>query len=46
MDQQPIYQTHVRQLRGPFVFREGEHAYLFYAVAGETGIAVADLKMP
>jgi hypothetical protein len=42
----PIYQTHVRQLRDPFVFREGEHTYLFYAVAGETGIAVADLKLP
>jgi hypothetical protein len=42
----PIYQTHVRQLRDPFIFREGEHAWLLYAVAGETGIAVAEVKMP
>jgi hypothetical protein len=39
----PIYQTHVRQLRDPFIFREDGHTWLFYAVAGETGIAVADL---
>ena len=40
----PANQTHVRALRDPFVFREGEHAWLLYAVAGETGIAIADLK--
>ncbi|HLX63479.1 MAG TPA: hypothetical protein VKX17_19570 [Planctomycetota bacterium] len=40
----PVNQTHVRQLRDPFVFREGERAWLLYAVAGETGIAIADLK--
>lgn len=33
----------VRQLRDPFVFREGECAWLFYAIAGEQGIAVARL---
>jgi hypothetical protein len=42
----PIYQTHVRQLRDPFVFEDGQRTYLFYAVAGETGIAIADLKLP
>jgi hypothetical protein len=42
----PIYQTHVRQLRDPFIFHEGERSYLFYAVAGETGIAAAELKVP
>jgi hypothetical protein len=42
----PIYQTHVRQLRDPFVFREGERAWLLYAVAGETGIAIGEVKVP
>lgn len=41
-------QTHVRQLRDPFVFHDdgpgGDgRTYLLYAVAGETGIAVAEL---
>lgn len=34
-------QTNVRQLRDPYPFREDGRTYLFYAVAGETGIAVA-----
>jgi hypothetical protein len=38
-------QTNVRQLRDPFVFREGGKTYLFYAVAGETGIALAELQV-
>ena len=38
-------QTNVRQLRDPFVFREDGKTYLFYAVAGETGIAMAELQM-
>jgi hypothetical protein len=38
-------QTNVRQLRDPFVFREDGKTYLFYAVAGETGIAMAEVTM-
>lgn len=38
-------QTNVRQLRDPFVFREDGKTYLFYAVAGETGIAMAEVEM-
>ena len=34
----------VRQLRDPGVFREGGRTYLLYAVAGESGIAIAELK--
>jgi hypothetical protein len=33
----------VRQLRDPFVFRESGKTYLLYAVAGESGIALATL---
>jgi hypothetical protein len=33
----------VRQLRDPYVFREGGKTYLLYSVAGETGIALAEL---
>ncbi|MHB0937585.1 MAG: hypothetical protein ACYC6A_14455 [Armatimonadota bacterium] len=38
-------QIHVRarQLRDPAVFRQGEQTYLLYAVAGESGIAIADM---
>ena len=32
------------QLRDPAIFREGEHIYLLYSVAGESGIAIAELK--
>jgi hypothetical protein len=39
-------QTNVRQLRDPFLFRDGEETYLLYAVAGETGIALARLTLP
>ncbi len=31
----------VRQLRDPAIFRDGDEAYLLYAVAGEQGIGVA-----
>ncbi len=31
----------VNQLRDPAVYREGEEVYLLYAVAGESGIAIA-----
>ncbi|HUZ03079.1 MAG TPA: hypothetical protein VMU89_22265 [Thermomicrobiaceae bacterium] len=34
----------VRQLRDPCIFREGGHVYLLYAVAGESGIAIAELR--
>ena len=36
-------QVRVRQLRDPAVFREGAKTYLFYSVAGESGIAIAEL---
>jgi hypothetical protein len=35
--------TRVRQVRDPAVFVEGTHLYLLYAVAGEQGIAIAEL---
>ena len=34
----------VRQLRDPAVFAEGAERYLLYSVAGEQGIAIAQLK--
>ena len=34
----------VNQLRDPAVFVEGGHSYLLYSVAGESGIAIAELK--
>ena len=33
----------VRQLRDPGIFREAERTYLLYSVAGEHGIAIAEL---
>jgi hypothetical protein len=33
----------VRQLRDPAIYREGNRAYLLYSVAGESGIAIAEL---
>lgn len=33
----------VHQLRDPGVYREGERTYLLYSVAGEQGIAIAEL---
>ena len=33
----------VRQLRDPAIYREGERTYLLYSVAGERGIAVAEI---
>ena len=35
----------VRQLRDPCVFEENGRVYLFYSVAGEMGIALAELKI-
>ncbi len=34
----------VRQLRDPAIFADGGRLYLLYTVAGETGIAIAELK--
>jgi hypothetical protein len=34
----------VRQLRDPAIFREGDHTYLLYSIAGESGIAIAILN--
>lgn len=35
---------HVNQLRDPAVFEEDGRTYLLYAVAGESGIAIAEVK--
>jgi len=35
----------VRELREPAIFREGENTYLLYSVAGESGIAMAELRV-
>jgi hypothetical protein len=37
---------HVNQLRDPAIFEEGGRVYLLYAVAGESGIAIAEVVMP
>lgn len=34
---------HVNQLRDPAIFEEGGRIYLLYAVAGESGIAIAEI---
>jgi hypothetical protein len=34
----------VRQLRDPAIYREGAKTYLLYSVAGESGIAIAELR--
>ncbi len=36
--------TNVNQLRDPYVFQDGGTTYLFYGVAGESGIALAELR--
>lgn len=36
---------HVNQLRDPAVFEEGGRIYLLYAVAGESGIAIAEVTI-
>jgi hypothetical protein len=36
---------HVNQLRDPAVFEEDGHIYLLYAVAGESGIAIAEIRL-
>jgi hypothetical protein len=34
---------HVNQLRDPAIFEEDGRTYLLYAVAGESGIAIAEI---
>ena len=34
----------VRQLRDPAIFEENGKTYLLYSVAGENGIAIAELR--
>jgi hypothetical protein len=34
----------VRQLRDPAIFRESRRTYLLYSVAGESGLAIAELR--
>jgi hypothetical protein len=36
---------HVNQLRDPAIFVEGDRTYLLYAVAGESGIAIAEVEL-
>ena len=36
---------HVNQLRDPAIFEEDDHVYLLYSVAGESGIAIAEVEM-
>ena len=33
----------VRQVRDPAIYREGDKTYLLYTVAGEHGIAIAEI---
>ena len=37
---------HVNQLRDPAAFVEDGHNYLLYSVAGESGIAIAEVELP
>ncbi|CAL1519665.1 hypothetical protein [Chitinophaga sp. MM2321] len=39
-----LYYGKVQQLRDPYVFSEGKKLYLLYTVAGESGIAIGELK--
>ncbi len=36
--------NNLKQLRDPFVYADETHQVLFYSVAGESGIAIADLR--
>jgi len=46
---QPSYRSvaygHVNQLRDPFVYEEAGRLFLLYVVAGESGIAISQLKL-
>ncbi|MCZ6886856.1 MAG: hypothetical protein O7H39_00040 [Gammaproteobacteria bacterium] len=37
---------HVNQLRDPAIYVEGDRTFLLYAVAGESGIALAEIALP
>ena len=37
--------THVHQLRDPYLFHEDGKFYLFYSIAGEMGIALAEITL-
>jgi hypothetical protein len=37
-------QGRVRQLRDPAIFRENRSTYLLYSIAGESGLAIAELR--
>ena len=37
---------HVNQLRDPAMFSDDGHDYLLYSVAGESGIAIAEVEIP
>lgn len=41
--QRSVAYGHVNQLRDPAIFEEGGRTYLLYAVAGESGIAIAEV---
>jgi hypothetical protein len=36
----------VRQIRDPHVLADGGRTYLFYAICGEQGVAVAEISLP
>jgi hypothetical protein len=36
----------VRQIRDPYVFDDRGRTYLFYAICGEQGVAVAEIALP
>jgi hypothetical protein len=38
-------EINVRELRDPYIYEEGGKTYLFYAIAGESGIAGAELSI-
>ena len=42
--QRSVAYGHVNQLRDPAIFEEGGRTYLLYAVAGESGIAIAEVS--
>jgi hypothetical protein len=33
-------------MRDPYVFQDAGHAYMFYAVCGEQGVAGAEIVLP
>jgi hypothetical protein len=38
--------SRVRQLRDPAVFKEGGKTYVLYSIAGESGLAISELREP